>query len=200
MLGPLVVGKAERVPWVTKALHSQLSWLAAWGEPQAIRSRRPKENPRASSSVKLGKEMGRLLIGLWACLEYQGSCWGDSLKRGATGKGMGSPLLGSPDVLGASLIGRLRDGTLSLFQGVEPNTSQTSSVQDTSAWSFRPLSLAPLLLCAPGCQPTWWHSRCSCPVTFGWIQTMWGTKPGGRHGLWESCLQPTLKDPAQWPT
>lgn len=67
---------------------------------------------------------------------------------------MGSPLLGSPDVLGASLIGQLRDGVLSLFQGVEPNTSQTSSVEDTSACSFRPLSLAPLLLCAPGCQPT----------------------------------------------
>ena len=34
------------------------------GEPQAIGSSRPKENPRASSSVKLGKEIRRPLIGL----------------------------------------------------------------------------------------------------------------------------------------
>ena len=199
-LGPLVVGKAERVPWVTKALHSQLSWLAACGEPQAIGYSRPKENPRASSSVKLGKEIGRPLIGLWVCLEYHGSYWGDSLKRGATGEGMGRPLLGSADAPSASLIGQLRDGALSPFQGVEPNTSQTSSKEDTSACSFRPLSVSLLLLHAPDCQPTWWHSRCSCPMTFGWIQSMGSTKPGGRHGLWESCLQPTLEGPAQWPT
>lgn len=48
---------------------------------------------------------------------------------------MGRPLLGSPDAPSASLIGQLRDGALSPFQGVEPNTSQTASEEDTSACS-----------------------------------------------------------------
>ena len=67
---------------------------------------------------------------------------------------MGRPLLGSADAPSASLIGQLRDGALSPFQGVEPNTSQTSSKEDTSACSFRPLSVSLLLLHAPDCQPT----------------------------------------------
>lgn len=54
-------------------------------------------------------------------------------KRGATGEGIGSPLWGSPDAPCASLIGQLRDGVALAVQGVEANTSQTSSAEDTSA-------------------------------------------------------------------